>query len=105
MKLIRWVKIIVSWLMVKSNRKRGLVIINKVIVILETVSKMTKNKHDDFMVKSAKRTIRKLIKDLPEDIAIDTIDKINTTVKGPMKDINIGFDKENGLNAGFSIKF
>jgi hypothetical protein len=105
MRLIIWVKILFRWLLVKGNRAKGLQTAAMVVDVFENVTKLTKTKKDDFAIEYTKRAIERLLIGLPKEEALETIDKINKTTKGRFKDVNIGFDKEKGFNAGLSIKF
>ena len=105
MRIISWIKVIVSWLLVKSNRAKSLRTLSMTLGVLENVAKLTKSKKDDFIIEATKRNITKLLIGLPEEEAINTINKINKASKGPLKEVNIGFDKDKGFNGGLSIKF
>ena len=105
MRIKMFFKFIVGWLLVKENRASGIRGLFKVLNILQKLSKLTESKKDDEFIKSTKDTVEKLLNSLPTSVLEQTISTVNEIKKGPLKNVELGYDSKNGVNAGISIKF
>jgi hypothetical protein len=104
-KIILFIKFIMGWLLVKENRASGIRSLFKVLNILQKLSKLTESKKDDKFIESTKILIGKLLQEIPPHFRDEAILNINETKEGLLKNIEIGYDSKNGVNAGISIKF
>lgn len=94
-------KSIFLWVLIKENRNKGFRNVSKLIESLSYLAKLSKNQKDDKVIKQ----IEDYLKSVPSWLAQDVIKQVNETKKGPMKNLNIGYDQKKGINAGLTIKF
>lgn len=99
------IKGVLLWFSIKENRDLGITWTIRGLNALEVASKLTSNTKDDKLIKSTKDKLKMMLELMPDSLSESTINKINNTQKGPLRTVQIGYDKDKGINAGVEINF
>eukprot|EP00915_Cephaloidophora_sp_WS-2016_P000891 GHVH01001174.1.p4 GENE.GHVH01001174.1~~GHVH01001174.1.p4 ORF type:complete len:107 (-),score=7.97 GHVH01001174.1:286-606(-) len=104
-RLIKSIWFSIKWVIVSKNRNLLVRYTRRALDLMDKAASLTENKNDDRALKKIRKEMENIIDLLPGIVAESTAEVINETTKGPLKTVNIGFDKNKGIHAGFDIKF
>ena len=89
-----WIKAIAFWLLIKENRRIGIMNTKKALDVFIFVSKLTKNKRDDLAAAYiAKQFSRAFESEVDEEAATNAANEVTKSQEGLLKDVSIALDK------------